>query len=396
MIPKNSSGANQPAKPGLAEDIDGDWPAAALEPLPAMPDRARKGRGAVSNRSGRFEAQARVAVDDGWSGETEDDVPPLATTLIRDTSRSIIAHNNSPDIPFDRSINPYRGCEHGCVYCYARPTHAFLGFSPGLDFETKLLFKPEAAALLRQELSVRNYKCQAMAIGTNTDAYQPIEREQRIMRSVLEVLAAFNHPVGIVTKSYLVTRDIDILGPMAAKGLAHVYLSITTLDGKLARRMEPRAAAPGRRLQAIEQLAAAGIPTGVMTAPMIPGLNDHEMEAILEEAHKRGARMGNYTALRLPLEIKDLFGEWLREHYPDRAERVFSLVRQMRGGKDYDADWSQRMRGTGPVADILRARFEAACKRLGINDRRFHMRLDTSQFAVPAGSADARGQLNLL
>ncbi|MEO8557520.1 MAG: PA0069 family radical SAM protein [Rhodospirillales bacterium] len=368
------------------------------DPDRPLDDVARKGRGAVSNKSGRFEQQERYAVDDGWTapGWSEDDeLPPLKTSLMRDASRTIIARNNSPDVPFDQSINPYRGCEHGCIYCFARPTHAWLGLSPGLDFETKLLFKPDAAALLRRELSDPKYRCKIIAIGTNTDPYQPVERQMRVMRSVLEVLAAFNHPVGIVTKSHLITRDLDILAPMAHKGLAHAYLSITTLDAKLARDMEPRASAPHRRLDAVEALAKAGIPGGVMTAPMIPGLNDHELENILREAHARGARSAGYTMLRLPLEIKDLFREWLKTHVPDRAERVMSLVRQMRGGKDYDAEWGKRMKGDGPIAHLLSQRFDNACRKIGINERRFS--LDVKQFAVPKEVIAERngGQMDL-
>lgn len=373
--------------------------------LPTDPDRplddhARKGRGAMSNKSGRFEQEERYAVDDGWTGapQDEDELQPLRTSMMRDASRTIIARNNSPDVGFDQSINPYRGCEHGCIYCFARPTHAWLGLSPGLDFETRLLFKPDAAALLRRELSHPKYRCKIIAMGTNTDPYQPAERQMRITRSILEVLAAFNHPVGIVTKSHLVTRDIDILAPMARKGLAQVALSVTTLDAALARKMEPRAAAPYRRLEAIEQLAKAGIPTGVMSAPMIPGLTDHEMERILEEAHARGARRAAYTMLRLPLEIKDLFREWLATHVPDRADRVMSLVRQMRGGKDYDPEWGLRMTGDGPIAELLRRRFDTACRRIGLNEgHAMSFKLDTGQFAVPKDAIAERngGQMDL-
>lgn len=352
------------------------------------PDR-RRGRGAVTNTAGRYEAEARVAIDDGW-GSADDEPPPLRTTIGIDTSRTIITRNQSPDVPFDRSINPYRGCEHGCIYCFARPTHAYLGLSPGLDFESKLFMKPDAAALLEKELRAPKYKPRVMAIGTNTDPYQPIEREQRIMRQVLEVLAAFNHPVGITTKSALVTRDIDILAPMAAKGLAKVYLSVTTLDRELARAMEPRASTPPKRLAAIKELTQAGIPVGAMMAPVIPGLNDHEMEAVLEAVKDAGAGEAAYLLLRLPLEIKDLFREWLSETYPNKAEKVISLIRQARGGVDYVAGFGTRMVGSGPIAALLAQRFENACKRLGLNERRYS--LDASKFCPPP---PVRGQLSL-
>jgi DNA repair photolyase len=370
------------------------------DPDAPLPDQARKGRGAVSNHTNRYEKEVRVATSDGWNdGSTpgdDDDLPQLRTTLIKDASRTIIARNTSPDISFDRSINPYRGCEHGCVYCFARPTHAWLGFSPGLDFETRILFKPEAAKLLRRELSDPKYQCRMIAMGTNTDPYQPVERQMQITRSIVRTLADFKHPLGIVTKNHLITRDIDILKEMAQDHLIECFLSITTLDAELARTMEPRASAPRRRLDAIEALAKAGIPVGVMTAPMIPALNDHEMESILEEAHKRGARRAGYVMLRLPLEIKDLFREWLEAHVPDRAARVMSLVRQMRGGKDYDAEWGQRMTGDGPVAQLLGQRFDRACRQLGLNLERFQV--DTRKFKVPAEAMAERngGQLSLL
>ena len=353
-------------------------------------DRPRKGRGAVSNRSGRFEALAGEPVDDGW-GTAEEDPPPLRTTLTVDSARSIIARNTSPDIPFDQSINPYRGCEHGCVYCFARPTHAFLGLSPGLDFETRLFYKPDAAALLEAELRHPRYRPKLIAMGTNTDPYQPAERELGLTRAILEVLARFNHPVGIVTKSALVLRDLDVLAPMARKGLAQVFLSVTTLDRGLARALEPRAATPPRRLDAIAQLSAAGVPTGVMAAPMIPALNDHELEAILAAAAEAGAASASYILLRLPLEIKDLFAEWLHTHVPDRAERVLSLIRQTRDGALYRLEFGTRMRGSGAVADLLAARFRTASRRLGLD--RGRSGLDTAQFAVPPAEGD---QLRLL
>jgi len=351
-----------------------------------------KGRGALSNETSRYDTEKRIRTTDGWEAEVaaaaeDDELPPLRTILTRDATRTIIARNNSPDIGFDRSINPYRGCEHGCIYCFARPTHAYLGLSPGLDFETKILFKPEAAKLLTAELAAPKYKCAVMAMGTNTDPYQPVERDLKVTRQILRVLSDFNHPVGIVTKNHLVTRDIDILADMARRNLAEVFLSVTTLDKDLARAMEPRASTPQRRLDAIRALATAGIPAGVMTAPMIPGLNDHEMEAILDAAVDAGATRAGYVPLRLPLEIKELFEEWLKTHRPDRAERVLSLIRQMRGGKLYDAEFGSRMRGEGPLAILLSQRFAAAVKRLGLN--RIGVRLDTSAFHVPESARTA-------
>ena len=353
-----------------------------------------RGRGALSNTAGRYERHARVLVDDGWDdGWRDDDLapPPLRTEVIRDATRTIIARNNSPDISFDRSINPYRGCEHGCIYCFARPTHAYLGMSPGIDFESRLFAKPNAAQLLAKELSAPGYVPRTIAMGTNTDPYQPIEKKMRITRSVLEVLREFRHPVGIVTKSPLILRDIDILSDMASMGLAKVALSVTTLDRRLARMMEPRAGTPQRRLQAIKALSDAGIPAGVMFAPTIPALNDGEMEAVLKAAQEMGARAAGYVLLRLPLEIKDLFREWLEANVPDRAKHVMSLVRQMRGGKDYDSQWNVRMRGTGPYAEMIARRFQMATKRLGLNPPA--KPLDTSQFRRPVRSGD---QLTLL
>jgi DNA repair photolyase len=350
----------------------------------------RKGRGAASNLSGRFEAHSKEAFDDGW-GAIDDDLPLLETEVAIDASRTVIARNSSPDIPFDRSINPYRGCEHGCVYCFARPTHAWLGLSPGQDFESKLLMKPDAAVLLRQELARPGYRPRVIALGTNTDPYQPIERTHGITRQILEVLSDCRHPVGIVTKSALIARDADILGPMAEQRLARAYISITTLDRDLARRMEPRAPTPAKRLKAIETLSRAGAPVGVMFAPIIPGLNDHEMEAVLQAASDAGARTGSYVLLRLPLEIKDLFTEWLEAHYPDRAERVMTLVRDCRGGRAYDSQWGKRMKGSGPFADMVARRFAMACRRSGLDKRSWEM--DTTLFRKPAADAD---QLALL
>jgi DNA repair photolyase len=356
-----------------------------------MPTRhlPKKGRGARSNTSGRFEPVAYEDFDDGWTADDETPAP-LRTTLTPEHARKIITTNTSPDIGFDRSINPYKGCEHGCIYCYARPSHAYMGLSPGLDFESRLFFKPEGPRLLEQELAARKYVCKRIHIGGNTDPYQPVERTQRITRGLLEVLHRFNQPFSIITKSNLITRDVDILGPMGRDRLASAFVSITTLDRDLARTMEPRAATPARRLDAVKRLADAGVPVGVGFAPVIPGLNDHELEAVLEAAAKAGATTAMYVTLRLPLEIKDLFREWLAEARPDRAARVMSLVRQTRGGRDYDPDWNTRMKGTGPVADLIGARFRAAVKRYGLDGPRHE--LDVTQFRVPA---DARAQLEL-
>ncbi len=359
---------------------------------PITPNAARKGRGALSNATGRFEPTERIAIDDGW-GSADEPAPPLATTLTIDSTRTIIARNDSPDIGFDRSINPYRGCEHGCVYCFARPTHAYLGLSPGLDFESRLFVKPEAAKLLTEELRKPGYVCRPMAMGTNTDPYQPTERKLGITRSILEVLQATDHPVCIVTKSALIQRDIEILSAMAAKHLATVTISVTTLDRGLARRLEPRAATPQRRLETIAALAAAGIPTGVLAAPMIPALNDAELEAILAAAKAAGAAHAGYVLLRLPRELKGLFREWLEAHMPDRAKHVMSLVAAMHGGRSYDSRWGQRMTGSGPQAELLRNRFELACRRLGLEHRGNPAKLDTTLFRPPERDGD---QLRLL
>lgn len=345
----------------------------------AIDRERRRGRGAQSNASGRFEAEARVAFDDGW--QSLDDLPPFKTTVGIDTARKVITRNDSPDIGFDRSINPYRGCEHGCVYCFARPTHAYLGLSPGLDFESRLFAKPDAAALLEKELASADYEPRMIAIGTNTDPYQPIEREHKIMRGILEVLERAGHPVGIVTKSALVVRDIDILARMAKRSLAKVAISVTSLDPKLARAMEPRASTPPKRLDALKRLSEAGIPTTVMVAPVIPALNDMEIERILDSAAHAGVREASYVLLRLPLEVRDLFREWLIANYPDRYRHVFALIREMRGGRDYDSQWGTRMKGTGPLAWMIGRRFEVACEKLGLNKRR--ARLTTEHFAPP-------------
>jgi DNA repair photolyase len=334
----------------------------------------RHGRGAQTNRSGRFEPIAYEPADDGWESLAELDA--LSTEVQEVPARRIITKNESPDIGFDRSINPYRGCEHGCIYCFARPTHAFLGLSPGLDFETKLFAKTNAAEALERELADPNYRVRMIAIGTNTDPYQPIERRYRIMRRILEVLSAANHPVGVVTKSALVLRDLDILSSMAERGLVKVALSVTTLDRRLARAMEPRASTPDKRLETLERLAAAGVPTSVMVAPVIPGLNDAEMERILERAAVAGVAEAGYVLLRLPLEIGDLFVEWLKTNCPDRANRVLSLMRQTRGGKLYDSKWSERMKGDGPYAWMIGRRFEMAAERLGLNKGKIDLRTD--------------------
>ncbi|MBP0615542.1 PA0069 family radical SAM protein [Jiella mangrovi] len=339
-----------------------------------VPAERRRGRGAGVNPSGRYEPFARSSFDDGW--ETLDSLPAFKTEVQVEKPKTIITRNTSPDISFDRSINPYRGCEHGCVYCFARPSHAYMGLSPGLDFESKLFVKPNAAELLERELSKPGYEVKSIAIGTNTDPYQPIEKERRVMREILEVLEAANHPVGIVTKSALVTRDIDILSRMAAKGLAKVALSVTTLDRTLARAMEPRAATPARRLDAVKALSEAKIPTMVMTAPIIPGLNDSEIERLLEAAVTAGAKEAGYVLLRLPLEVAPLFKEWLLRHYPNRYRHVLSLLRSMRDGKDYDAEWGKRMRGSGPYAFQIRRRFEMAARRLDLNADRVKLRTD--------------------
>jgi DNA repair photolyase len=362
----------RPLDPGLDPLV-----LAAAAPL-IDPDR-RRGRGAETNASGRFEKLQSIPFDDGW--QTLDELPPFKTEVQAEKAKVIITRNDSPDIAFDRSINPYRGCEHGCIYCFARPSHAYMGLSPGLDFESKLFFKPDAAALLEKELSAPGYKPRTIAIGTNTDPYQPIERQHRMMRDILEVLERFNHPVGIVTKSALVMRDIDILSRMGERGLAKVAISVTTLDRHLARVMEPRAATPPRRLETIRTLAAAGIPVGVLTAPVIPALNDSEIERILDAAAEAGAGEAGYVILRLPLEVADLFREWLLRHYPDRYRHVLSVMRSMRGGKDYDSTFGKRQKGEGPYAWQIGRRFEIATRRLGMNRR--NLRLRTDLFSPP-------------
>ena len=344
-----------------------------------VPEAARRARGAGLNMAGRFERQERVAVDDGW--DMAEEIVPARTEVAIERPRSIIARNQSPDIPFDRSINPYRGCEHGCIYCFARPTHSFLGLSPGLDFETKLTAKPDAARVLRAELSRPCYRPAVMAMGTNTDPYQPLEKKYGITREVLGTLRDFNHPVAILTKGALIERDADLLGDMARAGLAAAGLTVTTLDRRLARALEPRAAAPERRLLALRRLAEAGIPTRVSVAPIIPGLNDHEIEAILAAARDAGVTGAGYVVLRLPREVGPLFRDWLEEHYPDRAAKVMAQVRDMHGGRDYDPEWGKRMKGEGAFAAMIGRRFGAAVRRLAI-DAPFP-KLRTDLFRVP-------------
>ena len=351
------------------------------------PSGPTKGRGATFNPANRYRSEQREAVDDGWEPPVDeavdnDEPPPLKTTVRIQPARTIISRNDSPDIPFTQSINPYQGCEHGCIYCYARPTHAYLDLSPGLDFETKLFAKPNAAELLRAELAKPGYRCDPIALGTNTDPYQPIEREWKITRSVIEVLAQCDHPLTITTKGALIERDIDLLAPMAAKGLARVFISIATLDRELARKLDPRAAAPHRRLVLVKLLAEAGVPVGVNVAPVIPQLTDRELEAILEAAATAGARHAGWTMLRLPLEVAPLFRDWLAVHYPLRAAHVMSIVRQIRGGRDNEPRFHVRMGGQGEFADLIRKRFAIGCKRLGLNADR-DPPLDTTLFKPP-------------
>jgi DNA repair photolyase len=391
-----------PADDGAASELDREALAAFelagspdAEPASPMPGLARRGRGATLNPAVRFDREAASPFDDGWSTLAEfEELAPLPTTLTRDAARSVISWNSSPDIGFDRAVNPYRGCEHGCVYCYARPSHAYLGYSPGLDFETKLTFKPDVAELLERELRKPSYVARTLALGSNTDPYQPVERTLKLTRSVLEVLDRHNHPVSIVTKSAGVLRDLDILSSMAARSLARVYVSVTTLDASLARRMEPRAAAPGRRVQTLAELTRAGVPAGVLAAPMIPGLNDAELEKILEAASRAGARFGGYVLLRLPHELREMFQAWLETHYPDRAKHVLNLIRETRGGQLNDSRFGQRFSGGGAYADLLRRRFTRAARQWGLNETREG--LDASRFAVPgAASGAAERQMSL-
>ena len=344
-----------------------------------IPDARRKGRAARSNDASRFDPYIRVTEDDGW--HRDDDLPPLRTEVADERPRRVITRNTSPDVGFDRSINPYRGCEHGCIYCFARPSHAFLGLSPGLDFETRLVARPTAPQVLAEELRARNYSPDVIAIGTNTDPYQPIERDRGIMRQVLQVLSDFLHPVAITTKGTLIERDIDILAPMAARGLVRVGISVTTLDPDIARRMEPRVPSPARRLATIRRLSEAGIPVRVQVSPIVPALTDHELEAILEAASDAGAKAASAIVLRLPREVADLFGDWVSAEFPDRADRILGRVRDLHGGRDYDPDWGLRMTGQGEWARLLKARFDLACRRLGLARQLPPLRLDL--FAPP-------------
>jgi DNA repair photolyase len=348
----------------------------------------RRGRGARTNRSSRYDEGKRVAFDDGW--ESLATLDAFRTDVMDERAKSIIATNDSPDLSFDQSINPYRGCEHGCIYCYARPTHAYLGHSPGLDFETKIYAKVNAPELLEQELGRRNYVPKTIALGAVTDPYQPAERERGISRRILEVLDRASHPVGIVTKSAGIVRDIDILTRMAERRLVKVAISITTLDRQLARSMEPRAATPPKRLEAIQRLSEAGVPVAVLTAPIIPALNDSEIEGILEAAYKAGAREAGFVVLRLPLELKELFREWLETDHPNKAARVISILRSMHGGRDYVAEFGLRQRGSGPYAEQIGMRFRLACQRLGLNKRSLKLRTDLFAAPVPMG-----GQMRL-
>lgn len=347
-----------------------------------------KGRGTLNAPGARFLANTRVAEEDGW--DLPEDSRTVRTTVTVEKSRTVISRNQSPDIPFESSINPYRGCEHGCIYCYARPTHAYMDLSPGIDFESKLFVKPDAADLLRKEISKPGYRCTPIALGTNTDPYQPIERDWKITRQVIEVLNACNHPLTIVTKSWLVEKDIDLLSEMAGKNLAQVFISVTTLDTTLARKLEPRATSPRRRLETLASLHNAGIPAGVMFAPVIPALNDTEMENILAEAAAAGVENAGYVMLRLPHEVKILFREWLQTHYPMKAGHVMNMVRDIRGGRDNDPEFGSRMRGKGVYAGMIEQRFRKTCQRLGLNRNR--ARLDTGKFIAPAGN---RHQLQL-
>jgi len=370
----------------------------AAEPTsPATPGRPKRGRGATFNPGNRFRDVTRESVDDGWAPAPPEpgDEPPrqVRTTVSIQPARTILSRNDSPDIPFNQSINPYQGCEHGCIYCYARPSHAYLDLSPGLDFETRLFAKPNAAALLREALAKPGYVVDPIALGTNTDPYQPIEREWKVTRSVIEVLARTGHPFSIVTKNALVERDLDLIGPMAARGLARVYLSVTTLDPALARKLEPRASAPARRIEALRALTAAGVPTGVMVAPVIPQLNDRDLEAILEAAAGAGAREAGWIMLRLPREVAPLFRAWLATHYPDRAAHVMSLVQDIRAGRDYDSRFGARMKGSGHYAELIAKRFALACRRLGLNEERAHRALDRTQFAAPSRDGGWQGSL---
>lgn len=334
----------------------------------------RRGRASVTNRTNRFERFQHEAAHDGW--EIEETLPRLQTETSLEIPRKVITYNGSPDLPFDRSINPYRGCEHGCIYCFARPTHAYLGLSPGLDFETRLIARPETPSVLEKELRRASYKVAPIAIGTNTDPYQPIEKQHEIMRGILKVLLEFRHPVAIVTKGTLIERDLDLLSEMASLGLVRVGISVTSLQDRLSRVMEPRVPLPGRRLAVIRALTGAGVPVRMMTSPIVPGLNDHEIEALLAAGKQAGADAASWIMLRLPLEVSELFQEWLSEHFPDRAARIMGLVREMHGGKEYDARWGRRMRGEGHYAKMIAARFRQSARKLGLDVEQPELRCD--------------------
>ncbi len=352
-----------------------------LSHMPAPPNAP--GRAARSNDAGRYERFTREAVDDGWEVE---ELPPLRTEVSEERPRKAITRNNSPDLSFDRSINPYRGCEHGCIYCFARPSHAWLGLSPGLDFETRLIARPEAPEILGRELAKPGYRPATIAIGTNTDPYQPVEKERKIMRGVLEVLSEHRHPVAVVTKGSLVERDADILGEMGRAGLARVGISVTSLDPVLSRRMEPRCPGPKRRLKMIETLAKVGCTVRLMASPMVPGLTDHELEAILKAGREAGAVAASTIPLRLPREVSTLWQDWLAEHYPERVGRVMSKLREMHGGRDYDPEWGKRMTGEGVWAELLQTRFRRAARELGLRERMPDLRTDL--FRVPPRAGD--------
>lgn len=371
-----------PQKHWRTRSNDSDW---------SLAQTKARGRGARSNASGRFEARHVEPADDGWEKD-EGDLAPLRTETIPERPKTIITYNTSPDISFDRTINPYKGCEHGCIYCYARPNHAYAGLSPGLDFETKIFVKPGAAALLERELSRKSYQPKPITLGGDTDIYQPVERELKITRSILEVLERYGHPVNLITKSALILRDIDILSRMASRNLVGAAVSLTSLDNRLSRDMEPRAAAPHRRLAVIRELSAAGVPVTVMTAPLIPALNDPELEALLEAAAEAGAKRAGYVLLRLPLEIAGLFTQWLEDKRPDAASRVMKLLRSCHEGADYRSDWKTRQRGSGPYAQLIADRFARTCKRLGLNATRGQLRTDLFHRPV---QADASGQMSL-
>jgi DNA repair photolyase len=362
--------------------------------FPIAPPAPRKGRGAVSNLQGRYEVDQREAVDDGWTTEEPDEAPPLRTEVFEEHAKSILTRNASPDIPFNVSLNPYRGCEHGCIYCFARPTHSYLGLSPGLDFESRIYAKVNAAELLERELSKKNYAPEPIALGVNTDAYQPIERELKITRRVIEVLHDYGHPFAAITKSSLIERDLDLLAPMAARGLVMAAVTVTTLDAAIARTLEPRAAAPARRLRTIRALSEAGVPVGVSVAPVIPFVTEPDFERVLEACAQAGATSASYIVLRLPWEVAPLFKDWLAAHFPQRAERVMARIHDMRGGKDYDSSFAHRMKGEGTWAQLLKQRFAKATKRLGLNERQRGI-LDMSQFRRPQPRETPDRQLTL-